>query len=170
MLSRSDLYKLLLYGNPTAVSSSGSTVDVIGAAVPVTFRAASTRAMSAAVATLIIGSQIYKLLLFFNKRAVLSSGSTVEVVFATEPVRLRAASSRAFRSITFLLGNFHKLLMHGNKWAFLSSGKTVEVVLAAEPVSFRAASSRAFSSRAAFAPQKHLITTSYCQLAADPKH
>merc|ERR1712234_57320 len=72
--------------------------------------------------------------IFSNKWAVSSSGSTVHVVRAAEPVLLWAASSWAHSSFTLLLGShLDKLLLHANKWA-------------AEPVLFWAATSWAHGS------------------------
>merc|ERR550539_2292110 len=77
------------------VSSSGSTVDVVRAAVPVGIGATSSRASSLIGTTLLLGSHLHELLLLGNKRTVSSSGSTVDVVRAAVPVGIGATSSRA---------------------------------------------------------------------------
>merc|ERR1711890_137686 len=82
-----------------------------------------------------------------NKGAVSSSGSTVHVVRAAEPVGLRAAASGAFgliRSALPVLGHLHELGPLGNKGAVSSGGSTVHIVRAAEPVGLWAAASGAF--------------------------
>merc|ERR1712154_128759 len=95
--------KLFLHGNKGAVSSSGSTVHIVWAAVPVDFWAASSWAFSSL--TLLLGSHLDKLLLHGNKRTVGSSGSAVHVVWAAVPVDFWAASSWAFSSLALLLGS-----------------------------------------------------------------
>ena len=77
---------------------------------------------------------------------VSSSGSTVHVVRAAEPVGLRAAASWAgglIRSTLPVLGHLHELGLLGNEGTVGSGGSTVHVVGAAEPVGLRAAASRA---------------------------
>merc|ERR1719338_95140 len=78
------------------VSSSGSTVDVVRAAVPVGIGATSSRAFCLIGSTLLLGSHLHELLLLGNKGTVSSSSSTVDIVWATVPVGIRTASSRAF--------------------------------------------------------------------------
>merc|ERR1712061_733626 len=89
-----------LHGNKRAVSSSGSTVHVVWAAVPVGFWAASSWAFSSLA--LLLGSHLDKLFLHGNKWAVSSSGSTVHVIWAAVPVGFWAASSWAFSSLALL--------------------------------------------------------------------
>merc|ERR1712142_155961 len=85
--------------------------------------------------------------IFSNKWAVSSSGSTVHVVWAAEPVLFWAATGWAHSSITLLLGShLDKLLTHADKWAVSSCGSAVHVVWAAEPVLFWAATSWAHGS------------------------
>merc|ERR1719479_3488 len=83
----------ILSGKRT-VSSSGSTVDVVRAAVPVGIGATSSRARGLIGSTLLLGSHLHQLLLG-NKRTVSSSGSTVDVVRAAVPVGIGATSSWA---------------------------------------------------------------------------
>merc|ERR1712113_553617 len=81
-----------------------------------------------------------------SEGAVSSSGSTVHVVRAAEPVGLRAAASGArglIRSKLPVLGHLHELGLLGNEGTVSSGGSTVHVVGAAEPVGLRAAASRA---------------------------
>merc|ERR1719516_65475 len=99
----SHLHQLGLGSNKWAVSSSGSTVQIVRAAVPVDLRATSSRAHGSI--TLLGGSHLHQLGLGSNKGTVSSSGSTVQVVRAAVPVDLRAASSRAHGSITLLGGS-----------------------------------------------------------------
>merc|ERR1711882_13656 len=103
LLLGSHLDKFFLHGNKWGVSSSGSTVHVIWAAVPVGFWAASSWAFSSWA--LLLGSHLDKLFLHGNKWAVSSSGSTVHVVRAAVPVYFWAASSWTFSSLT--LFTFH---------------------------------------------------------------
>merc|ERR1719187_1931705 len=93
LLVGSHLGKLCLHGDKWAVSSSGSTVQVVRAAVPVLIRAASSWAGCLMFSTLLVGSHLGKLCLHGDKWAVSSSGSTVQVVWAAVPVLIRAASS-----------------------------------------------------------------------------
>merc|ERR1712083_1053138 len=85
------------------VSSSGSTVHVVGAAVPVNFWAASSWAFSSWA--LLLSSHLDKLFLHGNKRAISSSGSTVHVIRAAVPVNFWAASSWTFSSWALLLSS-----------------------------------------------------------------
>merc|ERR1711993_177450 len=94
LLLGSHLHELLLLGNEGAVSSSGSTVDVVRAAVPVGIGATSSRTASLIGSTLLLGSHLHELLLLGNKGTVSSSGSTVDVVRAAVPVGIGATSSR----------------------------------------------------------------------------
>merc|ERR1711950_68989 len=99
------------------VSSSGSTVDIVWAAIPVGIGAASSRAGSLIRSTLLLGSHLHELLLG-NKRTVSSSSSTVDIVRAAVPVGIGAASSRAgclIRSTLLLGSHLHELLLLGNK-------------------------------------------------------
>merc|ERR1719325_390962 len=114
LLLGSHLHELLLLGNEGAVSSSGSTVDVVRAAVPVGIGAASSRARGLIGSTLLLGSHLHELLLLGNKGAVSSCGSTVDVVRAAVPVGIGATPSRAASLIgsTLLLGShLHELLL-----------------------------------------------------------
>merc|ERR1712168_637084 len=144
LLIGSHLGKLGLHGDKWAVSSSGSTVQVVGAAEPSLIWAASSWARCLMWSTLLVGSHLGKLGLYGDKWAVSSSGSTVQVVRATEPSLIWAASSRArcLMWSTLLVGShLSKLGLHGDKWAVSSSGSTVQVVGAAEPSLIWAASS-----------------------------
>merc|ERR1712087_636797 len=94
LLLGSHLHELLLFGNKRTVSSSGSTVDIVRAAVPVGIGATSSRAGSLIGSTLLLGSHLHDLLLG-NKGTVSSSGSTVDIVRAAVPVGIGATSSRA---------------------------------------------------------------------------
>merc|ERR1712218_314914 len=143
MSCRSKLCHIL--SSKGTVSSSGSTVDVIWAAVPVGIRATSSWAFSLIGSTLLLGSHLHQLLLS-NKRTVSSSGSTVDIVRAAVPVGIRATSSWALSLIgsTLLLGShLHELLLLGNKGTVSSSSSTVDIVRAAVPVGIRATSGRA---------------------------
>merc|ERR1712139_627284 len=92
--------KLLnIFCHEGAVSSSGSTVDIVRAAVPVGIGATSSRARGLIGSTLLLGSHLHELLLLSNKRTVSSSGSTVDVVRAAVPVGIGTASSWAFSLI-----------------------------------------------------------------------
>merc|ERR1712203_372461 len=77
LLLGSHLHELLLFGNKRTVSSSGSTVDIVRATVPVGIGATSSWARGLIRSTLLLGSHLHELLLFDNKRTVSSSGSTV---------------------------------------------------------------------------------------------
>merc|ERR1719262_2066253 len=95
------------------VSSSGSTVDIVRAAVPVGIGATSSRASSLIRSTLLLGSHLHQLLLLGNKGTVSSSGSTVDIVRAAVPVGIRATSSWAgslIRSTLLLGSHLHELL------------------------------------------------------------
>merc|ERR1711897_68084 len=107
LLLCSHLHELLLLGNEGTVSSGGSTVDVVRAAVPVGIGAASSRARGLIRSALLLGGHLHELLLLGNEGTVSSSGSTVDVVRATVPVSIGAASSRARGLIgsTLLLGS-----------------------------------------------------------------
>merc|ERR1719219_2766943 len=132
LLLGSHLHQLLL-GNKGTVSSSGSTVDVIWATVPVGIGATSSWARCLIGSTLLLGSHLHELLLLGNKGTVSSSGSTVDVVRAAVPVGIRATSSwaRCLIGSTLLLGShLHELLLLGNKGTVRSSGSTVDVVRA----------------------------------------
>merc|ERR1719219_235737 len=110
------------------VSSSGSTVDVVWAAVPVGIGTTSSRAFSLIGSTLLLGSHLHELLLLGNKGTVSSSGSTVDVVWAAVPVGIGTTSSWAFSLIgsTLLLSShLHELLLLGNKGTVSSSSSTV---------------------------------------------
>merc|ERR1712156_766483 len=95
LLLGSHLHELLLLGNKGTVSSCGSTIHIIRAAVPVGFWTASSRAASLIGSTLLLGSHLHELLLLGNKGAVSSCGSTVDVVRAAVPVGVGATSSWA---------------------------------------------------------------------------
>merc|ERR1719210_1147818 len=140
------LHELGLLGNEGTVSSSGSTVHVVGAAEPVGLRAAASRAGGLIRSTLPVLGHLHELGLLGNEGAVSSSGSTVHVVRAAEPVGLRAAASGAcslIRSALPVLGHLHELGLLGDEGAVSSGGSTVHVVRAAEPVGLRAAASGA---------------------------
>merc|ERR1711948_159740 len=105
------------------VSSSGSTVDIVRAAVPVGIGATSSWARGLIRSTLLLGSHLHELLLLGNKGAVSSCGSTVDVVRAAVPVGIGATSSwaRGLIGSTLLLGShLHELLLLGNKRAVSS--------------------------------------------------
>merc|ERR1719499_2860972 len=68
LTSGQHLDKLLLHGNKRAVSSSGSTVHVVWAAVPVDFWAASSWAFSSGA--LLLGSHLDKLFFCGNEWAI----------------------------------------------------------------------------------------------------
>merc|ERR1711950_19765 len=107
-----------ILGNKGTVSSCGSTVDIVWAAVPVGIGAASSRAGSLIRSTLLLGSHLHELLLLGNKRTVSSSGSTIDIVRAAVPVGIGATSSRAgclIRSTLLLGSHLHQLLLLGNK-------------------------------------------------------
>merc|ERR1712113_571143 len=111
-----------------AVSSSGSTVHVVRAAEPVGLRAAASGARGLTRSTLPVLGHLHELGLLGNKGTVSSSGSTVHVVGAAEPVGLRAAASWAgglIRSTLPVLGHLHELGLLGNKGTVSSSGSTV---------------------------------------------
>merc|ERR1719391_465687 len=82
------LHELGLLGNKGAVSSSGSTVHVVRAAEPVGLRAAASGAGGLIRSTLLVLGHLHELGLLGDKGAVSSSGSTVHVVRAAEPVGL----------------------------------------------------------------------------------
>merc|ERR1711988_883198 len=95
LLLGSHLHELLLLGNEGTVSSSGSTVDVVRAAVPVGIGAASSRARGLIGSTLLLGGHLHELVLLGNEGTVSSGGSAVQVIRAAVPVGLRTAPSRA---------------------------------------------------------------------------
>merc|ERR1712024_70364 len=143
LLLGSHLHQLLLLGNKGTVSSSGSTVDIVRAAVPVGIGATSSRARGLIRSTLLLGSHPHQLLLG-NKRTVSSSSGTVDIVRAAVPVSIGATSSWAGSLIgsTLLLGShLHELLLLGNKRTVSSSSSTVDIVRAAVPVGIGATSS-----------------------------
>merc|ERR1711973_519395 len=80
LLVGSHLGKVCLLGNKWAVSSSGSAVHAIWAAVPSNIWAASSWALS--TITLLVGSHLGKGCLLGNKWAVSSSGSAVHTIWA----------------------------------------------------------------------------------------
>ena len=98
---------MLLLSNKWAVSSGGSAVHAIRAAVPSNVWAAASGALGSI--TLLVGSHLHKLLFLGNKWAVSGSGSAVHSIGAAVPSNIGAASSRALSSITlfcFWLGQF----------------------------------------------------------------
>merc|ERR1712200_129710 len=114
------LHELGLLGNKGAVGISGSTVHVVRAAEPVGLWAASGRAGGLIRSALPVLGHLHELGLLGNEGAVGSSGSTVHVVRAAEPVGLRAASGRAggrIRSALPVLGQLQELSLLGNKGA-----------------------------------------------------
>merc|ERR1711950_131393 len=124
-----------ILGSKGTVSSGGSTVDVVRAAVPVGIRATSSWARCLIRSTLLLGSHLHELLLLGNKGTVRSGGSTVDVVRAAVPVGIGATSSRArglIRSTLLLGSHLHELLL-GNKRTVSSSSSTVDIVRAAVP-------------------------------------
>merc|ERR1719175_542431 len=140
------LHELGLLGDKGAVSSNGSTVHVVGAAEPVGLRAAASRARGLIRSALPVLGHLHELGFLGDKGAVSSSGSTVHVVRAAEPVGLWAAASGAgglIRSTLPVLCHLHELGLLGDKGAVSSGGSTVHVVRAAEPVGLRAAASGA---------------------------
>merc|ERR1712241_1636446 len=86
-----------------AVSSSGSTVHAIRAAIPANVGAATSRALG--TITLLRGSHFDKISLLCHKWAVSSSGSTVHAIRAAVPANIGATTSRAGSSITLLRGS-----------------------------------------------------------------
>ena len=107
MMSSSSKFCHILSSKRT-VSSSGSTVDIIWAAVPVGIGATPSWARGLIGSTLLLGSHLHELLLLGNKGTVSSSGSTVDVVRAAVPVGIRATSSRARGLIGSTLFRFQK--------------------------------------------------------------
>merc|ERR1711993_179349 len=157
--------KLLnVISNKGTISSIGSTVHTIWAAVPVLFRTTSSRADSAITILFggnnLLGSGKFdQLFSGSNKGAISSISSTVHTIWAAVPVLFRATSSGADSTITILLAqcNFHiilnnllhsqlsKLFLNINKGAVSSIGSTVHTIWAAVPVLLRATSSWADS-------------------------
>merc|ERR1711874_527619 len=112
LLVGSHLGKLCLHGDKWAVSSSGSTVQIVWAAVPVLIWAASSWAGCLMFSTLLVGSHLGKICLHGDKWAVSSSGSTVQVVWAA------SSWARCLMFSTLLVGShLGKLCLHGDKWA-----------------------------------------------------
>merc|ERR1712123_521343 len=149
LLVGSHLGELLTHGNKRTVSSSGSTVHVVWAAIPVSLWATSSWASGLIRSALFVGSHFGELLAHGNKRTVSSSCSTVHVVWAALPVSLWATSSWArclIRPALFVCSHLGKLLLQGNKRTVSSSGSTVHVVRTAVPINFRATSSWAHGS------------------------
>merc|ERR1719204_435256 len=119
------LHELGLLGNEGTVSSGGSTVHVVGAAEPVGLRAAASRAGGLIRSTLPVLGHLHELGLLGNEGTVGSSGSTVHVVRAAEPVGLRAAASGAgglIRSTLPVLGHLQELGLLGNEGTVGSGG------------------------------------------------
>merc|ERR1712088_184882 len=142
MMSCSKL--LNIFCHEGAVSSSGSTVDVVRAAVPVGIGATSSRARCLIRSTLLLGSHLHELLLLGNKGTVSSGGSAVDIVRAAVPVGIGATSSwaRGLVGSTLLLGShLHELLLCGNKGTVGSGSSAVDIVRAAVPVGIGATSS-----------------------------
>ena len=108
LLLASHLHQLLLLGNEGAVSSSGSTEDVVTAAVPVGIGAASSRASGLIGSTLLLASHLHELLPLGNKGTVRSRGSTEDVVRAAVTVFLRATSHGAPNLTIIALFRFQK--------------------------------------------------------------
>ena len=90
------LWQIIANSSEGAVSSGGSTVHVVRAAEPVGLWAASSWAWGLSRSALLALGQLHELGLLGNEGAVGSSGSTVHVVRAAEPVGLWAAASRAW--------------------------------------------------------------------------
>jgi len=129
-----------------AVSSSGSTVIGIRAAVPVGPRAAATRTRCLIRITLLAFGQLREFDHLGLIGAVSSSGSTVGGVRAAVPVGHWAAASRAvglIRATLLAFGHLHQLGFPGLKGAVKGSGSTDGNIITAEPMGFRAATSRA---------------------------
>merc|ERR1712114_67866 len=127
----SHLHKLLLGRNKRAVSSSGSTVHAIGTAVPVGFRAATSRTLSLIWTTSSLDSHLHKFLLGRNKRAVSSSGSAVHAIRTAVPVGFGTASCRTLSLIwttSSLVSHLHKFLLCRNKRTVSSCGSTVHAI------------------------------------------
>merc|ERR1719205_270658 len=127
LLLGSHLGKLGLHGDKWAVSSSGSTVQVVWAAVPVLIWAASSWARCLMFSALLVGSHLGKLCPHGDKWAVSSSGSTVQVVWAAVPVLIWAASSWAgclMFSALLVGSHLGKRCLHGDKWAVSSSASS----------------------------------------------
>merc|ERR1712131_406308 len=97
--SRSKFLKVI-FGIGT-ISSSGSTVLTIWAAVPSNIWAASSWALSSI--TLLVGSHLFNNCLLGNKWAISSSRSTEHTIWAAVPSNIWAASSWALSTITLLL-------------------------------------------------------------------
>jgi len=86
-----------------AVSGSGSTIGGIRAAEPVGHWAAASRAISFIRTTLLAFGQLCEFGHLGIKPTVSRSGSTVYVIRTAEPVRVRAAASRAIGCIRVVI-------------------------------------------------------------------
>merc|ERR1712072_1021867 len=118
-----------------AIFMSWAFLATKGQSEAVGLRAAASWAGGLIGSTLPVLGHLHELGLLGNKGTVSSSGSTVHVVRAAEPVGLRAAASWAgglIRSTLPVLGHLHELGLLGNKGTVSSSGSTVHVVGAAE--------------------------------------
>ena len=102
MVPGSKLIEIML--SKWTVSSGGSAVHAIRAAVPANIGAAASWARG--TITLLRGSHLGQLGLLGNKWAVSGSGSAVHAIRAAVPANIGAAASRARSSIT-LLGGSH---------------------------------------------------------------
>merc|ERR1719411_201522 len=130
-------------GNKGAVSSGGSAVEVVRAAIPVGIGAASSGAGGLIGAALLGLGHAHQLLLLGNEGAVSGGGSAVKVVRAAIPVGIGAASGGAgglVGAALLGLGHAHQLLLLGNEGAVSGGGSAVKVVRAAIPVGIGAAS------------------------------
>merc|ERR1712154_173703 len=109
-----------------AVSSSGSTVHAIRAAVPANIGAAASRALCSI--TLLWGSHLGKLGLLCNKWAVSSSGSTVHAIRAAVPANIGAAATWA--SWVFLATNGQSAAVAAQ---YMPSGQQYQPTLGQQP-------------------------------------
>merc|ERR1711970_787772 len=113
LLGLGHAHQLLLLGNEGAVSSGGSAVKVVRAAIPVGIGAAAGRAGGLVGAALLGLSHTHQLLLLGNEGAVSGGGSAVKIVRAAIPVGIGAAASGAgglVGAALLGLGHAHQLL------------------------------------------------------------
>jgi len=134
LIALGHLHELGPLGLKRAVSSSGSTVGGIRAAVPVGFRATASGARSLIRATLLVLGYIHEPGLFGHERTFSSSWSTEQITAG--PVRLRTAPAIVtiglIRATLPALGHLHQRDPLGHKRAVSSSGSTE--IVTAEPV------------------------------------
>merc|ERR1712218_577108 len=92
---------MLLLSNKWAVSSGGSAVHAIRAAVPSNIGAAASGALGSI--TLLVSGHLGNLGLLGHKWAVSSGGSAVHAIRAAVPSNIGASASGALGSITLLV-------------------------------------------------------------------